>query len=140
MTSIKVAHSDLEIAAMAIPEGVPIVMLNMVKFKAEADYGNRTDQEPCSGEEAYTMRYAPAFGEVVEELGLSGGVPVFVGSVHAHIVAPPDEKWDMVILVEYPSYEVFRQIVESKQYAEKADMHRVAALENWRLIATTKMM
>ena len=53
-------------------------------------------------------------------------------------VAPAGEQWDDVALVERPSFEVFRTLVESEAYRKEADPHRAAALADWRLIATGK--
>lgn len=142
MTTIAADSSDLDLASVTVPTDVPITMVNLVRFKRQADYGDKTDEVPCSGEEAYMVRYALNFGRVVARLGLSGvsvGVPVFLGVAHAHIVAPREEKWDMVLLVEYPSIATFRLIAESKEYEEECEHHRLAALENWRLICTTKV-
>lgn len=139
MTTISIAPSDLKIASEAVPTNVPIVMLNLLRFKEHADYGDRTGEAPCSGQEAYMTRYVPSFGEVVKQLGVTGGVPVFLGASHAHIVAPPDEKWDIVVLVEYPNFATFHQIVQSQEYQDQCAHHRIAALDNWRLIATTKI-
>ncbi len=40
-------------AAEAIPGNTPFVMLNLVRFKEQADYGNQTEFGPCSGRDAY---------------------------------------------------------------------------------------
>lgn len=122
-----------------LPAGVPIVMVNLVSFKSQADYGVDSEETPCSGFEAYTTRYIPAFGEVVKKLGADSGKVLYMGACHVGIVAPVDEKWDMVVIVEYPSFAGFRIVAESKEYQELASHHRLAALANWRLIATTKM-
>lgn len=46
---------------------------------------------------------------------------------------------DDVAIVEYPSFNALRKVVENPQYAAMAAPHRRAALENWLLIACTKM-
>lgn len=57
----------------------------------------------------------------------------------ARLVAPPDEQWDDIAIVEYPNFAAFRRVVESSDYKTEATPHRKAALEDWRLIATTRM-
>ncbi len=52
------------------------------------------------------------------------------------LAAPADEHWDIIALVQYPDYATFRKISESKSYLEDAEPHRLAALEDLRLIAT----
>ena len=64
---------------------------------------------------------------------------LFLGAVQAGIVISPEEIWDEVALVEYPSLKAFRSIVESQDYHAEADPHRKAALEDWRLIAMLKV-
>jgi hypothetical protein len=52
------------------------------------------------------------------------------------MVAGPDgEKWDLVTVVRYESLKGFRDMVESKLYKDEVEPHRVAGLEEWRLVA-----
>lgn len=46
---------------------------------------------------------------------------------------------DTVALVRYPSVEVFRGLIADPAYLETAAPHRVAALADWRLFATTSL-
>lgn len=127
----------MQAAAAAIPAGTPIVMLNLLRYHPQADYGNTTpDLGPCSGRQAYHERYVPAFGQLTEGQAIQ---PVWVGSALARLVGPPEEQWDEIALVEYPSFEAFRELVESPAYQTQAAPHRLAALADWRLIATTKV-
>lgn len=64
--------------------------------------------------------------------------PVWLGTVSGLVVAPADETWHMIAIVSYPSFSVFRNVAESPKYAEIAQPHRLAALVDLRLIATTK--
>ena len=126
-------------AATAIPADQPVFMLNLLRYREQADYGDRTDFAPCSGQEAYFRRYVPAFNQVAAALGVLGIKPFYVGGVLARLVAPPDEPWDNVAVVEYPSFAAFRRVVESPEYHAEASPHRKAALEDWRLIATQQI-
>ena len=116
----------VQAADLAIPEDRPIVMLNLLRYRERADYGDGAGFTPCSGREAYFTRYVPAFNVVAtEEIR-----PIFVGAVQALIVGATDEPWDDVALVEYPSFAAFRSVVESPEYQAEADPHRRAALED----------
>ena len=53
-------------------------------------------------------------------------------------VAPAGEQWDDVALVERPSFDAFRTLVESDVCRKEAEPHRAVALAGWRLIATSK--
>lgn len=136
MTTVEVTAEAVQ-AAAAIPEDSPIHMVNLLRYRDRADYGDRTDIEPCSGREAYHQRYVPAFGRIASAEGLDGIKPAWFGAVLAHIVASPDEQWDDVAIVEYPSFAAFRRVVESPAYQAEAAPHREAALDDWRLIAAT---
>ena len=126
----------IQAAGAAIPAGTPVVMLNLLRYHPQANYGDTVPGlAPCSGSEAYHQRYVPAFGELAQGQGIQ---PVWVGRALARLVGPAGEQWDEIALVEYPSFEAFRQLVESPAYHAQAAPHRLAALADWRLIATAK--
>lgn len=114
-------------------------MINLVRYRERADYGERADAAPCSGREAYLERYVPAFGKVVAALGVTKINLFYTGAVAGLLGAPPNEKWDDVVVVEYPNFTAFLRVAESAEYEREADFHRTAALEDSRLIITTKM-
>ena len=130
---------DIAKGASAISEDTPFVMLNLLRYKKQADYGDSTEFPPCSGKEAYYQRYVPAFAKVAAKSeNTKNFKPAFVGSVLASLVGSEDEPWDDVVLVEYGNYAAFREVAESDDYEREAAPHRRAALENWRLIAMHK--
>lgn len=122
-------------AAVAGSTDQPIYMLNLLRYNDRAAYPDETGFAPCSGREAYFERYVAAFGKLAEGTGIK---PFWIGHGLAGIVAPADEQWDNVAIVEYPSFAAFRTLVESDAYITEADPHRLAALADWRLIATSK--
>ena len=106
-----------------------VVMLNLLKFRPTADYSDHPDETPCSGEEAY-QRYSALASPCVESVG---GRLVYSGKSEAPVIGPVDEKWDKVLLVEYPSIAAFQEMGFSDEYRSVA-YHRTAALEDSRLI------
>ena len=127
---------DIAKGAAVISEDTPFVMLNLLRYKKQADYGDSSEFTHCSGREAYYQRYVPAFAKIAgRSENTQNFKPVFVGSVFASLVGSEDEPWDDVVLVEYGNYAAFRDVAESADYERKAAPHRKAALENWRLIA-----
>ncbi len=122
-------------AVGAIPADSPIYMVNLLRYREQADYGDSPTTAPCSGREAYFQRYVPAFAQVTTGDGIKA---FWVGSVLAPLVAPPGEHWDDVAIVEYPSFAVFQRMIESPAYQSEAEPHRRAALADWRLIPTAK--
>lgn len=111
-------------------------MLNLLRYRQEAFYQASTEAGACSGREAYYTRYVPAF----RKLALSQGVlPKWLGSVGALLVGEDGEAWHDAAIVRYPDFTTFQRIVSSADYRRDAEPHRLAALADWRLIATTEV-
>lgn len=132
---------DLGAASNLLPSDQPVVMLNLVRLNTDAKYPENSDFTPCSGVEAWTVRYVKAFRKVVSELGHTTSV-VYLGKAHANLRADSeaDENWDMLAIVKYPSFAVLREILESEAYRREAQPHRLAALADWKFIATTEIV
>lgn len=108
----------------------PIVMVNLLKFRAKAVYKDgRPDN--ISGVEAY-MRYAEKMRAIVED---AGGRFVFGGAVKELVIGAVEELWDAVGIVEYPSCEEFLRIVRLPEVQE-ISVHREAGLAGQLLIQT----
>lgn len=135
MAALNVDLSDLNAIESLLPRTEPVIMLNLLRFRAEAFYpGHRFDDlEQVSGREAYLTRYLPAFAQIAGPLGDSH--PLWLGTVKAEVVGPPERRWDDIALIQYESFALFRRIVESEAYALDADPHRNAGLEEWQLLA-----
>ena len=115
------------------PDATPVVMLNLLRFRAAADY-TEGSAEPCSGAEAYTR-----YGLAVEPLvAASGGSVLWQGSQASMLIGPQDKDWHLVVLVKYPSAQAFVDMVGSDDYRAIV-FHRTAALEDSRLIALTEL-
>ena len=113
-------------------DDAPIVMINLLRFRARAEYPEGFAAEPCTGREAYG-RYGAG---VIQLISASGGRVLWMGSVQTTVIAPDGEQWDDAVLVEYPSRKAFVEMVSKPEYLAVA-AHRTAALEDSRLIATT---
>lgn len=114
-----------------LPQDGPIVMLNLLRYRAQADYPAATEAAPCSGREAY-RRYSRLAQAHVAAVG---GELLWLGAVQAQVIAPAEERWDDVMLVRYPSVAAFLQMLAAPDY-QAATVHRTAALEDSRLMAT----
>lgn len=114
----------------AVPAGAPIVMLNLLRFRDQAAYPADSAEPVRSGREAYAL-YAE---RALEQVRAHGGRLVLEGAALHAVIAPPDEAWDEVLLVEYPLAEVFMNMVRSPVY-QTFTHHRTAALADARLIA-----
>jgi len=123
--------AELVGAALAgIPDGRPVVMLNLLRYRSAALYPADTRFEPCSGRKAYQRYSTEAFRFVT---GVGGQV-VWRGSAHVGLIAPPGERWDDVLLVRYPSKQAFLDMIANPGY-QAIVVHRTAALEDSRLVA-----
>lgn len=109
------------------PEG-PLYMLNLLKFKAKAEYADGRETN-LTGEEAYGL-YGRAVAEII---GKMGGSIVFAGKMNALLIGDGELAWDNVAIVEYPSLEAFRNMTASAEY-QAAHVHREAGLAHQLLI------
>lgn len=129
MESIRPRPNQMQEIISKAPKGVPIVMLNMLRFKEIADYPD--GKSTTSGREAYA-KYSKEAAKLVAKIG---GQVVWFGEVQGSVIGPPDEQWDQIFLVRYPSVEKFIEMVSTAAYQEIA-VHRSSALKDSRLIMT----
>jgi hypothetical protein len=83
-----------------------VVMLNLLRFRAIADYSQAPELSPAtpiSGSEAYQKYIAHTLPYLKE----SGGELLFIGAGGAFLIGPSDERWDMAMLVRQSSPESF---------------------------------
>lgn len=104
----------------------PIHMLNLVRLHAHAKY---PDGRKATGAEAYAS-YGRESGPVFERLG---GTIVWQGRFELMLIGPPDERWDLCFIAQYPSVAAFVEMIRDPVYRE-AVKHRQAAVDDSRLI------
>jgi uncharacterized protein (DUF1330 family) len=105
----------------------PVVMLNLLKFKKRADDGDR------SGAGAY-REYGDTAVRMIEE---RGGRVLWQGRAEQVLIGDPDQDWDSVVLVEYPSRKAFLEMVSQPEYT-KSHEHRESGLERTIVVACTE--
>ena len=103
-------------------EDGPFVMVNLLKFKAKAEYEDGSDAD-LTGAEAY-FRYGEEVRTRVEGLG---GQIRYQGRVTGLLLGEVDELWDVVALAEYPSLNAFRAMAMSPAM-HAIEHHRKAGL------------
>jgi hypothetical protein len=109
-----------------------IVMLNMLRFREEADYSASPElmpSEPISGAEAF-QKY---IDHTLPFLRESGGDLVFLGKGGKYLIGPQEDQWDLVMLVRQKSLSEFMAFASHQGYLEGLG-HRTAALEDSRLL------
>lgn len=112
-----------------LPKDVPIFMLNLLRFRDKALYPDGRSSD-ISGREAYGL-YSKVAATTLKAIG---GEVFFMGNVKGHPIAPPDEIWDSMMLIKYPSIEAFKTMIDMPEY-QAGTIHRTAALSDSRLIA-----
>ena len=131
MGAIQPSEQQLQ-AFLAGADDGPIVMINLLRYREQAEYPEGSSEAPCTGAEAYG-RYSDA---VMPLLAGAGGRPIWIGLARNTLIAPEGEAWDNAILVEYPTRKAFIDMTSSPEYQAVAH-HRTAALADSRLIATS---
>jgi len=111
-------------------DGVPIYMLNLLKFKTTSTYN---DGEQVSGAEAYG-RYGKSFGQMFLDNGVEGVETIFGGQVDRFLIGAGADEWDAVAIVRYPDKQSMFDAVSNDTY-RSFHFHRKAGLEGQLLIA-----
>jgi uncharacterized protein (DUF1330 family) len=119
----------------AAPQG-PVVMLNLLRFRALADYSEAphlAPATPVTGAEAFEAYVAHTLPFLTE----TGGAVLFRGSATqtggAYLIGPEAEPWDHVMLVRQNSLASFLSFNENPAYLAGLG-HRTAALADSRLL------
>lgn len=109
-----------------------VVMLNLLRFRDVADYSATPDLEPdtpISGAEAYRLYIEHTLPHLRE----SGGDIEFMGQGCSFLIGPPDERWDMVLLIRQKSVQSFMSFASNEAYLGGLG-HRLAAISDSRLL------
>ena len=109
---------------MSYPQDIPVVMTNIIKFKAITGNGNET------GQEAY-MRY---FKSVQHLVAKAEAKVIWKGTVAMTVIGDSNDTPHMIILVEYPTVQHFLNMITNPEY-QKITIDRSIALEYGGLIA-----
>jgi uncharacterized protein (DUF1330 family) len=125
-------HSRVE-ALLADASGGPVVMLNLLRFRAKAVYPDGCPSD-LTGRQAYDL-YAAAMQKVIEN---GGGRVLFGGDIASLVIGDVEDIWDTCVLVEYPSAAAFAAIVTSPEVAE-IGINRAAGLEGQLLIRVKQL-
>lgn len=134
MKTISIQADTWEKLAESIEPGTPVLTLNLLRFRDEAEYPAGSDHAPCSGRTAYYERYA----NVTVPAAVSRGARVVLsGSAIGNPVCPPDEHWDDILMLEYPDVSDLTNLPAAPGYQDCA-IHRTAALVDWRLLVIVR--
>jgi hypothetical protein len=103
-------------------DGKPIYMLNLLKYKDNAEYHDGRETN-LSGREAYHL-----YVEGVKKcLAKVGGEMTFSSTVRRLSIGSVDELWDEVAIAMYPNRTAMMQMMQLPEMAE-IGLHRKAGL------------
>ncbi len=131
MSTIEPTSDGIHALVVLAQDAAPVTMLNLLRYRDQADYSAYPGETACSGREAY-RRYSAGVVPLLESLG---GKVLFLGGGLKTIIGPADESWDDVLIVRYPSAKTLLDMITSERYRAIAH-HRTAALADSRLVAT----
>jgi uncharacterized protein (DUF1330 family) len=122
--------TDAQIEALLNnPPTGSIRMLNLLKFKAQAEYADGGNGGCSNGAEAY-MRYGAAlFDGILDSVGAK---LVFSEPVAAGVIGDATD-YDMVAIMQYPNIQAFLEMTSLPAYKQAA-IHRDAGLARQLLI------
>lgn len=115
----------------------PVTMLNLLRFRAIADYAANPElapPAPISGAAAFERYVA----HTLPYLARSGGALTFLGAGGPLLIGPADERWDLVALVRQSSLQAFMAFAQDAGYLAGLG-HRIAALEDSRLLPLAEL-
>lgn len=123
-------HEQLE-TFLAGPPDEPIVMLNMLTFKQQADasHAGQTGQEAV-------MQYSRAMREFVES---RGGTFVLAANVDQQLIGEGGEHFHFVGIMRYPSRRAYLELAGDPEIAKTIGKHREAGLESQWLFAMSEV-
>ncbi|HEX7855602.1 MAG TPA: DUF1330 domain-containing protein [Sphingobium sp.] len=109
----------------------PVTMLNLLRFRPQADYGAapHLPPQPITGAEAYD-RYIVHSAPFLKA---SGGEILFMGEGGPWLIGPGAERWDRIMLVRQRSVDAFLAHAENAAYLAGVG-HRTAAIADSRLL------
>jgi len=124
MLTNQIHPTELQIAQLkSYPKNTPIVMLNILKFKAST-----------STKETGQVVYARYFKNVTPFVKDVGAKLIWKGNVHTNLIGDLKNQPQLVFLVEYPSIDHFFTVISNPAY-QKIAADRSVALEYGGLIA-----
>lgn len=113
-----------------LPRDTPIQMLNLIRFRKQADYpeGHPNHGKGMTGAEAYRA-YARAIQPILARVGAA---MVWQGRLECVVIGPAGE-WDEIFVMGYPNSAAFLAMVSDPEYQRHVS-HRTAAVADSRLI------
>lgn len=120
---------------LAGPADQPVVMLNILSFKATADGLTDDSGAPLSGKDA-VRRYSRAMKEFVER---GGGTFVLAADIDSQVIGEGGEHFHFVGIMRYPSRQAYLALAGDPEVASTIGRFREAGLAGQWLFAMTEV-
>ena len=123
MLNDPISFATLSILPSTYDPNKPVYMLNLWKYRKEASYRREHVHlagHACTGKEALG-RYRAAIAPLLPP----NTSVIFSSTILAKIVVAENEDWDFVAILRYETLEGFKKTVESKEYREEVEPHRM---------------
>jgi len=120
----------IKMATTAPEDDGPVWMVNLMKYRATADYADGREST-ISGQEADDL-YSP-----IDSLTAVGAAPVFFGEVQQQLLGH-DVTWDRIGVVKYPTRKSFIDM-QSLPSFQTSHHHKDAGMEQTIVIGTQPM-
>lgn len=114
-----------------LPRDEPIHMLNLLRYRDEADYpaGHENAGKGWTGRRAYE-EYGKTSGPIFRRVG---GKIVWRGAYQTVVTGPEAMEWHDGFIAEYPNSGAFFEMIKDADY-QRAVINRTAALADSRLV------
>lgn len=114
-----------------LPRDQPIHMLNLLRFRDQADYpdGHEHHENSWSGKRAYE-EYGKTSGPIFRRVG---GTIVWRGTFQTMVTGPDAKQWHDSFVAQYPHAGAFFEMITDPDY-QRAVVNRTAALIDSRLM------
>ena len=115
--------------------GGPVTMLNLLRLRPVADYSRSPElapPTPISGRQAFQLY----IDHTLPHLAASGGELALLSDGGPWLIGPPEERWDLAMLVRQHSLARFMAFAADEAYLGGIG-HRTAAIEDSRLLPLT---
>lgn len=116
----------------------PIINMNLIKLKKEADYSHYPDLKPLETTSGWNA-YFTYIRETEPFLKESGGEIIFIGKGDQFLIGPENEYWDICMLIRQKSVNDFFSFEQNEAYM-KIMGHRIAAIEDSRLLPLEEVL
>lgn len=128
--------TDEALATFAAPATLdqPVRMLTMLRFRDRSTSAVNGDD---ALEDRASSDALDGFGEFAEMLGEQlaavGARSVFYAEAEQIVIGHPDERWDLVSIIEYPSRQAWLEVVNGADF-QALEPQRIAGLADMRLV------